>query len=115
MTCVHVFEPSISSTTTHTYTHTHTHHAHTQRHNHPPTYTWEMSPQQANTQTHRHTDTHARTHARTHAHTDTHITHTHLELAQPMSRLKEAQMRSPSPRPIVFTMGTTVIFPETGM
>lgn len=33
------------------------------------------------------------------------------ELAQPMSKLNDAHIRSPRPSPIVFTIGTTVILP----
>lgn len=35
----------------------------------------------------------------------------YLELAQPVSKLKEAQIKSPRPKPMVLTMGTTVMLP----
>lgn len=37
---------------------------------------------------------------------------TYRELAQPIRRLKEAHIKRPRPRPMVLTMGTTVILPK---
>lgn len=37
--------------------------------------------------------------------------HVYLELAQPVSKLKEAQIKRPRPNPMVLTIGTTVTLP----
>lgn len=37
---------------------------------------------------------------------------TYLELAQPVSKLKEAHIKRPRAKPIVLTIGTTVTLPE---
>lgn len=41
------------------------------------------------------------------------LKHTHLELAQPVSKLKEAHIKRPRAKPIVLTIGTTATLPET--
>lgn len=40
---------------------------------------------------------------------------THLELAQPINKLKDPQIKIPRARPIALTIGTTVIFPADDM
>lgn len=43
---------------------------------------------------------------------DLRVKHTHLELAQPVSKLKEAHIKRPRAKPIVLIIGTTVTLPE---